>query len=57
MTEKAAKPDNTEQSKRFADMAKELEANETPEAMDEAFSKSVMPSGRRSRPSGKPASS
>jgi hypothetical protein len=34
-------PDNPEQSKRFIDMAREVEADESPDAMDRAFKKVV----------------
>jgi hypothetical protein len=37
------KPDNPEQLKRFIDMAREVEADESPEALDRAFNK-VIPS-------------
>lgn len=34
-------PDDPEQSKRFIDMAKEVEVDESPEAFDRAFQKVV----------------
>jgi hypothetical protein len=37
------KPDDPAESKRFIDMAREIEADESPEAMDRAFKK-VVPS-------------
>ncbi len=36
-------PDNPEQSKRFIDMAREVEADESPEAFERAFEKVVRP--------------
>jgi len=36
-----AKPDDPAQSKRFIDMAREIGADERPEAIDEAFGKVV----------------
>jgi len=42
MTRKpAAKPDDPAQYQRFLDMAKEVEADESPDAMDRAFDKVV----------------
>ena len=38
-----APPDNPEQFKRFIDMAREVEADESPEAVDRAFDKVVSP--------------
>jgi hypothetical protein len=35
------KPDNPEQFKRFIDMAREVEVDESPEALDRAFNKVV----------------
>jgi hypothetical protein len=40
------KPDNPEQFKRFIDMAREVEADESPEAVDRAFGKVI---GKRQR--------
>lgn len=54
------KADDPEQSKRFIDMADEVEANEDPEAFDRVFDevvKPAKPSARHPRPSGKPPSS
>jgi hypothetical protein len=42
-----AKPDDPEQSKRFIDMAHEVEADEGPEALNRAFDKVVKPSKAR----------
>jgi hypothetical protein len=36
-------PDNPEQFKRFIDMAREVEADESPDAVDRAFNKVVRP--------------
>jgi hypothetical protein len=52
------KADDPEQSKRFIDMAREVEADEDPEAMERAFGRvvkprNVTPSGSHSRRSGK----
>jgi len=38
-------PDNPEQSKRFIDMAREVEADESPEAFERAFESVVKPKG------------
>jgi hypothetical protein len=35
--------DDPEQSRRFIDMAQEVEADETPDAMDRAFGKVIRP--------------
>ena len=35
--------DNPEQSRRFIDMAREIGADESPEAMDRAFDKVILP--------------
>jgi hypothetical protein len=43
-------PDNPEQFKRFIDMAREVEADESPEALDRAFN-SVVRSRSAPRPS------
>jgi hypothetical protein len=40
------KPDNPEQFKRFIDMAREVEADESPDAIDRAFNKVVRPPKR-----------
>lgn len=40
------KPDNPEQFKRFIDMAREVEADESPDAVDRAFNKVVRPPKR-----------
>jgi hypothetical protein len=37
------KPDNPEQFKRFVDMAREVEADESPDAVDRAFKRVVRP--------------
>lgn len=37
MSDKEKKPDNPEQSKRFVDKAREVEADETQEVADRAF--------------------
>jgi hypothetical protein len=37
------KPDNPEQFKRFIGMAREVEADESPEALDRAFEKVIRP--------------
>lgn len=43
----APKPDDPEQHRRFVDMAREVEADESPEAMDRAFGKIIRgPSDR-----------
>jgi hypothetical protein len=41
------KPDNPEQFKRFIDMAREVEADESPDAVDRAFKAVVGPKGRK----------
>jgi hypothetical protein len=46
------KPDNPEQFKRFIDMAREIEVDESPEALDRAFNKVV----RRKKDEPKPKS-
>lgn len=56
--EPPARSDDPEQSRRFIDMAREVEAQEGPEAMDRAFKrvakpKEVKPSAPRSHRSGK----
>lgn len=56
------KLDDPEQSKRFVETAREVEADESAEAFEKAFKKvaepkKVTPSAPRSRPSGKRASS
>jgi hypothetical protein len=38
-----SKPDNPEQFKRFIDMAREVEADENPDAVDRAFNKIFRP--------------
>jgi hypothetical protein len=38
-----AKPDNPEEYRRFVDMARELEADQSPDAMDRAFGRVVKP--------------
>lgn len=43
-------PDNPEQFKRFIDMAREVEVDESPDALDRAFN-SVIPSRSAPRPS------
>lgn len=67
MQRKAAakpKPRDPAEYKRFLDTAKDVEADESPDVFDHAFKKvtadkreSPKPSGRRSRPSAKRASS
>jgi hypothetical protein len=42
------KPDNPEQFKRFIDTAREVQVDESPEALDRAFGKVVRPA--KSRP-------
>jgi hypothetical protein len=37
------KPDNPEQFKRFVDMAREVEADESSDAIDRAFDKIIRP--------------
>jgi hypothetical protein len=37
------KPDDPEQFKRFIDMTREVEADESPDAIDRAFNKVVRP--------------
>jgi hypothetical protein len=37
------KPDNPAQFKRFIDMAREVEADESPDALDRAFKKVIRP--------------
>jgi hypothetical protein len=44
------KPDNPEQFKRFIDMAREVEADERPDAIDRAFTKVVHPPKRARQP-------
>jgi len=44
-----AKPDDPEQSKRFIDMAREIGADERPEAIDEAFKKVISASSREGK--------
>lgn len=40
------KPDNPEQFKRFIDMAREVEADESPDAIDRALKRVIRPLGR-----------
>lgn len=42
--------DDPEQSRRFIDMAREVEADETPGAMDRAFDKVIRPKDERAIP-------
>jgi hypothetical protein len=42
-------PDNPEQFKRFIDMAREVEADESPEALDKAFDRVIARSQREVR--------
>jgi hypothetical protein len=42
MTDKL-KPDDPEQSKRFKEMAREIEVDERPDAFDRAFKKVIQP--------------
>jgi len=53
------KPDDPAESKRFIDMAREVDADESPDALDRAFKKVVptKPAASRSRPSSRKASS
>ena len=44
-----AKPDDPVQSKRFIDMAREVEVDERPEAIDEAFKKVIPASSREGK--------
>ena len=44
------KPDNPDQSKRFIDMAREVEADEGDGAFDRAFKKVVGPKSKGSTP-------
>lgn len=37
------KPDNLEQFRRFIDMAREVEVDESPDAVDRAFNKVIRP--------------
>ncbi len=37
------KPDDPDESKRFIDMAREIEADEDPKALDRAFDKVISP--------------
>ncbi len=41
--QKPPEPDDPEQSQRFIDMAREVEADESPEAFERAFEKVVRP--------------
>ncbi len=52
-----SQPDDPAQSKRFIDMAREVEADERLEAVDEAFKKVVTPSAPHPHRNEKPASS
>lgn len=56
---KTTKPKLTdaERHKRFVEMAREVEASESPKAFDKAFKRVTGPSAPRSRPSGRRASS
>jgi hypothetical protein len=46
-----AKPDDPAESKRFIDMAREVEADESPEAFDKAFDKVIKgPQRRNAKP-------
>jgi hypothetical protein len=63
-TENSRAPDDPEQSKRFIDMAREVDAEQPSPDFERVFRKvaeqpkgSPKPSGRRSRRTGKPASS
>jgi hypothetical protein len=47
-------PDNPEQFKRFIDMAREVEADESPEALDRAFNKVVRPAKPTKKPPQRP---
>ena len=51
----APKPDNPAQYQRFLDMAKEVETDESPDAMDRVFDK-LKPAIRQAKPvpAGKP---
>jgi hypothetical protein len=43
-------PDDPEQFKRFVDMAREVEVDESPGAFDRAFTKVVLPKTAPSKP-------
>jgi hypothetical protein len=43
-------PDNPEQFKRFIDMAREVEADESPDAVDRAFDKVVRRLSEQKKP-------
>ena len=43
-------PDNPEQFKRFIDMARAVEVDESPDAIDRAFKKVVRPKGLPPKP-------
>lgn len=45
------KPDNPEQFKRFIEMAREVEVDESPDALDRAFNKVVRPKKKPPDPS------
>ena len=51
------KKDDIEQSRRFVETARELEADESGEDFDDAMDSLAKPSDRRSRPSEKQSSS
>lgn len=46
MGKEPSKPNNPEQSKRFVDKAREVEADETEEGADRAFKKVTQPKAR-----------
>lgn len=50
MSGKHSKPDNPEQSKRFIDMAREREADETEEGADRAFKKVALSKSQLRKP-------
>jgi len=50
MADEAEKPDDPTQFQRFIDMAREVKADESPDAMERAFAK-VVPIKRAPKPS------
>jgi len=48
------KPDDPEQFKRFIDMAREVEVDESPDALDRAFNKVVRPKSSPPKPRKRP---
>ncbi len=49
MADVAKKPDDPDQSQQFIDITREVEADESPKAMDRAFGK-VVPTKRAPKP-------